>query len=63
VWYPEAPLLKPVIVAEARSAPVGKLPLVALSESVRFGVVPVHPEQNRLMSALVNWPVTPAVNV
>ena len=45
------------------SAPVGRLPLVARSESVRFGIVPVQPLQNRLMSTWVSRPVRPAVNV
>ena len=52
-----------MIVAEARSAPVGRPPLVARSERVRLGVVPVQPLQNRLMSVRVSWPVTAGVNV
>src|SRR6266567_1184643 len=60
---PPEPLEKPGIVAVARSAPVGKSPLVALTDTVIFGVVPVHPLQNRSTSALVSWPVTPAVKV
>ena len=51
---PPEPLEKPGIVAVARSAPVGRSPLVALIDTVMFGVVPVHPEQNRSKSALVN---------
>ena len=54
VWKPAAPLLNPVMVADARSAPVGRPPVVARRESVRFGVVPVHPLQNKLMSARVS---------
>src|SRR5579859_3993666 len=45
------------------SAPVGRPALVARTESVRFGVVPVHPLQKRLISARVSRPVTEGVNV
>ena len=49
-------LLNPETVAVARSAPLGTagLPLVALSETVMFGVVPVHPLQNRSRSTCVS---------
>jgi hypothetical protein len=50
-------------VALARSGPVGNPPLVALTDSVRFGVVPVQPLQKRLMSALTSCPERPALNV
>src|SRR6266542_2130640 len=63
VKNPPEPLEKPGMVAVARSAPVGKSPLAALIETVIFGVVPVQPLQNKSRSALVNWPLTPAVNV
>src|SRR5256885_1136952 len=51
------------MVAEARSPPVGNPPLVARMESVRFGVVPVHPLQNKLTSTFVTCPVPMGVNV
>jgi hypothetical protein len=51
---PPEPLEKPGIVAVARSAPVGRSLLLFRIETVMFGVVPVQPLQNRLMSALVN---------
>ena len=53
---PPPPLLKPVIVAAARSGPVGAsgLPVVARIEAVIFGVVPVHEAQKRFRSTLVN---------
>ena len=54
VKNPPEPLEKPGMVAVARSAPVGRSLLVALIDTVMFGVVPVHPEQNRSRSALVN---------
>ena len=63
VKYDDAPLLLPARVADARSGPVGRLPLVALTDRVRLGAVPVQPEQKRLMSAFVSCPVTAAVNV
>src|SRR5438105_3866337 len=63
VYQLAAPLLKPGMVAEARSLPVGTPPDVARSESVKLGVVPVQPEQKRLMSAFVNAPFTAGVNV
>src|SRR6185436_14048860 len=56
-------LEKPGIVDDARSAPVGKPPLVALTESVRFGVVPVQEEQIKLMSTLLRAPLIPGVKV
>ena len=49
-----APFEKPGIVVIARSGPVGKSPLVALIETLRFGVVPVQAEQNKKRSARVN---------
>ncbi len=57
------PLLKPVIVAAARSAPVGRPPLVARMLRVRFGVVPVQPLQKRLMSTAATTPERPGVKV
>ncbi len=45
------------------SEPVGRPPLVALTERVRSGAVPVQPKQNRFMSARSNVPVIPAVKV
>ena len=64
VKKPPAPLEKPGIVAGvARSAPVGRSPLVARIETVMFGVVPVQPLQNRSTSTAVNWPLTPAVKL
>jgi len=47
----------------ARSGPVGRLPLVARSDSMRFGNVPEQVKQNTLTSARANGPVRPAVNV
>src|SRR3954447_4549217 len=63
--YPPDPLENPGIVAVARSAPVGTagLPVVARRATVRFGVVPVHPLQNRSRSTPVNEPERPATNV
>src|SRR3954462_13811620 len=63
VKNPPAPVEKPGMVAVARSAPVGRPPLVARMETARFGVVPVQPLQNRSRSTLVRLPLTPAVNV
>src|SRR5436305_4799066 len=65
VKKPPAPLLKPVMVAVARSGPVGTagLPAVARIETVRLGVVPAHPLQNRSRSARVSCPLTAAVKV
>src|SRR6266571_3483136 len=63
VYHWAAPLLKPGIVAVARSLPVGSPPEVARTDSVRSGVVPVHPEQKRLMSAFVRTPLTAGVKV
>ena len=62
---PPEGLLKPAIVAVARSTPVGTgvAPVVARIETVMFGVVPVQPEQKRLRSTCVSWPATPAVKV
>ena len=40
-----APLVVPATVVDARSAPVGNPPLVALIDTVKFTVV-VQPEQN-----------------
>src|SRR5438046_2073295 len=62
--YPVAtPLLKAGIVAVARSPPVGSPPEVARIETAMLDVVPVQPEQNRLMSAFVRVPFTAGVNV
>ena len=36
---------------------------MARIDSVRSGVVPVQPLQNRLTSTFVNWPVLAGVNV
>jgi len=54
-----------VTVAVARSAPVGTgvTPVVALIETVMFGVVPVQPLQKKSRSILVAWPVTAGVKV
>ena len=58
------PAEKPGIVAVVRSAPVGSPPLVLRIETVRLGVVPVHPLQKIwIVSAWTSVPVTPAVNV
>ena len=57
------PLELPVSVAVARSAPVGRPPEVARIDNTRFGAVPVHPEQNRFISAVFNEPVIPWVKV
>src|SRR6059058_1234215 len=48
------------MVAVAKSAPVGKAgdPVVARMETVKFGMVPVQPEQNRSRSILITGPVT-----
>ena len=51
------------MVAVARSGPVGNPPLVAWSDRVRFGVVPVQLKQKRLTSALVRFPDRLGVNV
>src|SRR5436305_6019072 len=51
------------MVAVARSAPVGRPPLVLRIESVRFGVVPVHPEQKSWTSTFTSWPVTAGIKV
>src|SRR3954471_12853626 len=58
-----APLEKPAIVPEARSAPVGTPPAVARSDIVRFGVVPTHDEQKSSTEAWVSWPVLLGVKV
>ncbi len=59
------PLAKevPVIVAVARSAPVGRPAEVARSESVRFGGVPPQPLQKSWTSAFTRRPLTPAMKV
>jgi hypothetical protein len=57
------PLELPVTVAVARSGPVGSPPVVARIDRVRFGAVPVHPEQNRFISAFCSEPVIPSVKV
>ncbi len=49
--------------ALARSAPLGKPAEVARRDSVRLGVVPVQPEQNRLISARTSWLLSVGVNV
>src|SRR5260370_40386085 len=56
---------QPVMVVDARSAPVGTagVALVALIETVIFGVVPLQPLQNSSTSALVSLPVTAGVKV
>src|SRR4051812_5062433 len=53
------------MVAVARSAPVGTagLPVVARSETVTLGVVPVQPGQKRSTSMWVTGPVGPGVKV
>src|SRR4051794_20030815 len=51
------------MVAVARSAPVGRPPLVLRIESVRFGVVPVHPEQKSWTSSFTRLPVTAGIKV
>ena len=56
----DLPVVLPGMVVTARSDPVGRPPLVALIETVRFGVVPVQALQNRSRSTRVSWPVTPA---
>src|SRR5215212_2088692 len=61
--YPPALVENPGIVAVARSAPVGRSPVVFLIETVRFGVVPVQPLQKRSTSTRVNDPLTVGVNV
>jgi hypothetical protein len=63
VRKPELPSENPVTVPDARSAPVGSPPDVARSESVRSGVVPLQPEQNRLTSTCVSGPLTDGVKV
>src|SRR5215212_416853 len=61
---PPAPLLKPGMVAVARSGPVGRPPAsVALTETVRFGNVPVQVLQKRSRSTRDSCPVTPAWKV
>src|SRR5260370_40096893 len=56
---------QPVMVVDARSAPVGTagVALVDLIETVIVGVVPVQPLQNSSTSALVSLPVTAGVKV
>src|SRR5436305_10204419 len=51
------------MVAVARSAPVGRPALVFRIESVRLGVVPVHPEQKSWTSSRTSLPVTAGVKV
>src|SRR5438105_3781367 len=65
VKNPPAPLLKPGIVAVARSAPVGSagVPAVARIDRLMFGVVPVQLLQKRSRSTLVMGPEIAALNV
>ena len=58
-----APLVLVVIVADAKSAPVGKLALVARTETVTVGAAPEHTEQKRFTSACTNCPVTAGIKV
>ena len=62
---PPAPLLNPVMVAVAKSGPVGTgvAPTVARMETVMSGVVPVQPLQKRPMSALNSSPLTEDVKL
>src|SRR3954453_9604443 len=62
---PTPPSLKPVSVADARSAPVGTgvAPVVLRSEIVMFGFAPLHVEQKRSTSIRFSCPVTVGVNV
>jgi hypothetical protein len=57
------PLEKPGIVAVARSPPVGRPAEVARIDTVRFGVVPVQPEQKSWRSTLVSCPVIAGMKV
>src|SRR5258708_309251 len=54
---------EPGMVAEARSAPVGRPALVARTESVRFGGVPPQPIQKSGTSTFTRVPVTAGMNV
>jgi hypothetical protein len=62
---PTPPSLKPAIVAEARSAPVGTgvAPVVARIDIVMLGLTAVHPAQNSSTSIRLSRPVTVGVNV
>ena len=62
---PAPPSLKPGIVAEARSGPVGTgvAPVVFRIESARVGLAAVQPEQNSSTSTRLSCPVTVGVNV
>ena len=61
--YEAVPLEFPTRVADARSEPVGRPPLVARIESVRLGAVPLQPLQTRLTSALTQLPLVDGVKV
>src|SRR6476646_416203 len=63
VKLPPAPLVLNGTDAEARSAPVGRLPDAFLMETVTFGGLPVQAAQNKFTSTRVACPVTPAVKV
>ena len=60
VKYVPVLLVNPVIVAVARSAPVGTagVPVVARIDTARSGVVPLHPLQNRSRSMRFSGPLT-----
>lgn len=58
-----APLVLNATVPEARSAPVGRLPVALLIATTRFGGVPLQPEQNRSTPTLIALPVTLGVKV
>src|SRR4051812_27770700 len=63
VYVAAEPLEKPVIVPVARSGPVGRPALVARSDTVMLGVVPVHALQNRLASTWVTGPESVGMKV
>src|SRR6185295_1825922 len=63
VYHCEKPGLKPGSVTDAMSGAMGTPPLVARRLTVRFGVVPVQPEQKSLRSTRTRGPLTEGVIV
>src|SRR3954447_3674815 len=64
VEYPPPPLQKPVTVAVARSAPVGRLPDALRSETVTFGMeTAAQLRLKKLTSTATTGPDSAAVNV
>ena len=64
LWMPLADTSADVPAAgSGNGAAESSAPAVALMLIVKLGVVPVQPEQNKLISTLVSWPVTAGVKV